>query len=249
MNELMDRHRGAVILVSALLPLAISAAIAPFRQNLENTNAALLLVVVIVAAASTGIRPAGIMAALSSAVFFDFFLTAPFNSFAIFTRSDVETAVLLLVVGVGVTEIALWGRRKQAQASRERGYLAGVLQTVSAVALRESEPAALTATVADQIQQVLGLDVCRFESGVDPVHLARLHHDGTVSRSGRDVDVARSGLPTDTEIELIVRSGATVHGRYVLTASTGVCRPTLQQRHVAIALADQVGAAMTGAGT
>jgi hypothetical protein len=51
-----------------------------FRDSVANTNAALALVLLIVAAAATGIRAAGLVAALSSAVCFDFFLTGPSTS-------------------------------------------------------------------------------------------------------------------------------------------------------------------------
>jgi K+-sensing histidine kinase KdpD len=84
-------------------------------------------------AAATGIRTAGIVAALSGAVWFDYFLTAPFTTFAITDRADVETAVLLVLVGLAVTEVALWGRRQQARASREQGYLDGVVSTAASV--------------------------------------------------------------------------------------------------------------------
>ena len=65
---------------------------------------------------------------------FDFFLTGPYNSFSIDDRVDVQTAVLLVVVGAAVTEIALWGLRQQARASQEQGYLDGVVGTAATVA-------------------------------------------------------------------------------------------------------------------
>jgi K+-sensing histidine kinase KdpD len=74
------------------------------RNSLENTNAALVLVLWVVAAASTGIRLAGVLAALSSAAWFDFFLTAPYLTFRINDRADIETTVLLVLVGAAVSE-------------------------------------------------------------------------------------------------------------------------------------------------
>jgi K+-sensing histidine kinase KdpD len=53
-----------------------------------------VLVLWVVAAASTGVRLAGVLAALSSAVWFDFFLTAPYLTFVIIDRADIETTVL-----------------------------------------------------------------------------------------------------------------------------------------------------------
>jgi hypothetical protein len=51
-------------------------------------------------------------------------------------------------------------------------------------------------------------------------------------------------LPTDTEIALVVQNAGVVRGRFLLTSATAVVRPTLEQTRVAVALANQVGAAL-----
>ncbi|MFB6962195.1 histidine kinase, partial [Streptomyces sp. NPDC056309] len=66
--------RGPVAIIAALVvPLAVCAVLLPFRAGLANTVAALVLVLVVVAAAALGHRLAGVLAALSAAVWFDFF--------------------------------------------------------------------------------------------------------------------------------------------------------------------------------
>jgi hypothetical protein len=201
-------------------------------------------VLLIAAAAATGIRSAGLAGALSSAVWFDFFLTQPFHRFLIHGRVDIETAVLLTLVGVAVTEIALWGRRQQAQASRERGYLDGVLTTAAAVGAGRVSTGALIDHVCQQIVDLLQLDGCRFDTSARPV-LATLNNDATMSYNGRPYNVVKSGLPSDTEIALVVGSGGAVHGRFLLTAATQIVRPTAEQLRVAVALATQVGAGLS----
>ena len=129
-----------------MAPLVACAVLALFRDSVANTNAALGLVLLIVAAAATGIRAAGIVAALSSAAWFDFFLTEPYNSFKITDRADFETAVLLVLVGVAVSEVALWGYRQQARVSQEQGYLAGVCSAATVAAGRTS-----TGSLIDQV--------------------------------------------------------------------------------------------------
>ena len=74
------------------------------------------------------------MAAASAAVWFDFFLTLPYERFTITRRADIETTVLILAVGIAVTEIAVRGRRQQAVASRRAGYLDGISAAARAVA-------------------------------------------------------------------------------------------------------------------
>ena len=59
-----------------------------------------------------------------------------------------------------------------------------------------------------------------------------------------DVDAIERGLPSTHEIELLVQSGGSYRGRFLLSAPPQ-CRPTSEQRAVAVSLADQVGAALT----
>jgi hypothetical protein len=73
---------------------------------------------------------------------------------------------------------------------------------------------------------------------------AALMRDGSVTRHGHPADVTRHGLPTDCEIELRVQHAGSTHGRFLLIASTRIARPSISQRRVAVALADQVGAAL-----
>ena len=106
-NRSVESYRNLVLAGSLLVPPAVCALLTPFRDNFDNANAALLLVVVIVAVAAFGIRLAGVLAAVSSAVWFDFFLTVPYNTFTINSSSDVELTVLLVLIGTAVTEIAI----------------------------------------------------------------------------------------------------------------------------------------------
>ncbi len=71
---------------------------------------------------------------MSAAVWFDFFLTRPYERFSILHRADIETTLLLLIIGVAVTELAVWGRRQHAVASPRAGYLDGISAAAQAVA-------------------------------------------------------------------------------------------------------------------
>ncbi|HEU4947921.1 MAG TPA: DUF4118 domain-containing protein [Kribbella sp.] len=233
-----------ILAASIVAPLVACGVLVPFRGSVANTNAALLLVLVIVAFAATGLRSAGVLAAVSSAVWFDYFLTEPYGRLTIDDRTDIETTVLLVLVGAAVTEVALWGRRQQARASEQQGYLSGVLSAAGAVAIGGSSPSKLIEQVRRQLVAVLKVDDCRFDYGTG-LGCARLRSDGSVTRDGGGaVNVERDGLPTDCEIELLVQSGGGFRGRFLLTASTSVVRPNLEQRLVAIGLADQIGAAL-----
>jgi len=242
-DPVLRAHRPLVVAAAAVLPLVACGILALFRDTVANTNAALGLVLLVVAAAATGIRLAGIVAALSSAAGFDYFLTEPYNTLSISDRADIETAVLLLLVGAAVTEVALWGRREQARASREQGYLDGVLSTAATVAAGRSSTGELIDQVCRQIVEILQIDSCGFDAGTRS-GLPTLDPTGTVTRHGRTIDVARQGLPIDSKIALMVQSGGVTYGHLLLTAATRVVRPSQEQLRVAVTLANQVGAAL-----
>lgn len=236
-------HPLVPLAAAVIAPPVLCLALVPARSTIQNTNAALLLVIVVVAVATFGDRLSGILAALLAGLSFDFFLTSPYESFAIHSSRDLETDVLLLVVGTTVTEIALWGRRQHALAGQNAGYLAGLYDASETAANRTLAPSELIERVCDQLTKVLGLRACHFAYGTG-LGFPRLHHDGRLTSGGVIIDVDAIGLPTDREIELLVESGGSYRGRFLLSAPPR-CRPSLEQRAVAVSLADQVGAALT----
>jgi len=242
MSRYVNRDRLA-LLAALVVPLAFAAILVPFRTSLPNTDAALALILVIVAVAANGNRLAGVLAAVSAAVWFDFFLTQPYERFSITSRTNIETTVLLLVIGVAVTELAVWGRREHAAASRRAGYLDGINSAAQAVATGGS-PSVLIEQVAGQLTRLLTLRSCRFQYGVAGIgQPARLRQDGSLSVQHRPWDLDAVGFPADTDVELLVESGGLFQGRFLMTPGPGA-RPTLEQRQLAVALADQVGAAL-----
>jgi len=242
MARYLNRDRLAV-LAGLAAPLALAAILVPFRASFPNTDAALALILVVVAVAANGDRLAGALAAVSAAAWFDFFLTRPYERFSITSRNDIETTVLLLVIGVAVTELAVWGRRQYATASRRAGYLEGINGAAHAVAAGGS-PAVLIDQVTRQLTQLLRLRACQFQYGVAGIgHPARLEHDGSVTSEDRvwDVDGAESAGTSD--LELLVEGGGRFQGRFLMTPAPGA-RPTIEQRLLAVAFAEQVGAAL-----
>jgi K+-sensing histidine kinase KdpD len=237
------RRDRLAVLAGLAVPLVLTSILIPFRTSFANTDAALALLLVVVAVAANGYRLAGDLAALSAAVWFDFFLTRPYERFTISRPTDIETTVLLLVIGVAVTELAVWGRRQHVTASRRAGYLDGINAAAGAVAVGGSS-AALIAQVSDALSQLLSLRSCQFQYGVAGLgRPARLQHDGQVVAVNRTWNVEREGLPGDTGIELLVENGGVLQGRYLMMPYPS-SRPTLEQRLVAVAFADQVGAAL-----
>jgi hypothetical protein len=174
-------------------------------------------------------RLAGVLAALSAAVWFDFFLTQPYERFTITRRTDIETTVLLLAIGVAVTEIAVWGRRQHAAASRRAGYLDGINAAAKAVATGDS-PAALIEQVSAQLTELLSLRSCRFQYGIAGIgRPARLQRDGRVTAGSRPSGFPYEDLPHGIDTELLVETGGLLQGRFLMAPGPET-HSTLEQR-------------------
>jgi Domain of unknown function (DUF4118) len=234
----------AAIAAALIAPLATAAILLPFRGSWSNTNVALLLVVVIVAVAAIGNRAAGAIAAVWAAVCFDFFFTMPYERFTIRSSSDVTTFVLLLVVGVVVSQLAARARRLKVIAITDAGYLDQIHQTAS-LAQSAKSPDAVVDLVKGQLLGLLDLQNCRFEYGMLLGHPPRLESDGTVRTGYGRWDVEESGWPSG-EVELRVFGNGEYYGRFMLTPKPG-SQPSRQARLVAVTLADLVGRALGGA--
>ncbi|VXC22046.1 DUF4118 domain-containing protein [Aeromicrobium sp. 9AM] len=239
------QHRSFVLALAAGLPLVWCAVAAHLRGDVTAATAALVLVAIVVGAATTGDRVAGIVAAVSGGLWFDFFLTEPFHRFTIEDSDDLEVTLLLVLVGVAVTELAIWGGRQQAEASRRAGHLNGLMAT-SQIISGQFSPRALADQVAAHIAELLDVDSCQFiEAGAVPADGAVIEADGEVRLRGRMLNVDRDGLPTLGEVVLPARRSGRVAGVFLIVAATQIVRPTLERRQVAVLLADQVGATIT----
>ncbi|WP_327301314.1 DUF4118 domain-containing protein [Streptomyces goshikiensis] len=237
------RLRDRVALVAALLvPFLVALSLVPFRTGLSATNEALILVVAVVAVAAMGSRTAGALAALSAAAWFDFFLTRPYQQFTISDHADVETAVLLLVVGLIVSQLAVRARRLQAVVVTDAAHLSCLLGTARLVE-DGSSPEAAVEHVRRELVGLLGLRGCRFEYGTLMGHLPRLEHGGGLwlRRPGRITEYA--DWP-DGETELRVVGGGHYYGRFLLNPHPGRPLPSEEARLVAVALAAQAGSAL-----
>jgi hypothetical protein len=236
------RHRSPLVVLAGLaLPLGAVAVLVPFRSSFAGPAAALVLVAVIVAVAVGGNRGGGFVATVSATVWYDFFLTRPYQRFAITHRPDIETAISLFVVGLVVTELAARNRRHREIATEESDYV-GLIYRISELAVSGAPANVVTEQAKRELIDLLHLRGCRYESGPSPRPLLQLESDGLVLIGGAVWAVDVMGLP-GPELELLVRSRGKVQGRLILTPTPGY-PVELQRRVVAVAIADQVGTAV-----
>jgi hypothetical protein len=202
---------------------------------------------VVVMMAVLGGRWAGALAAITAALSFDFFLTRPYLTLRMTEQDDIETTIILLVVGVAVGQFADLAHRNRQTSRATRSELDRVRRLANAVSQGEN-PDDVQALGARELTELLNLDGCAFESGASACALPRLERSGVIeSRKSHPAVVrryTRGGfeLPLGG-VELPVFHRGRQLGRFILMATPGV-GVTLEQRVVALALADQVGAAL-----
>ncbi|WP_406055288.1 DUF4118 domain-containing protein [Streptomyces sp. NBC_01077] len=230
------------VAAGALAPFAAALVLMPLRTSVTHTNVALLLVVVVVAVSAFGNRFAGALAALSAAAWFDFFHTEPYQSFHIQDRADIETAVLLLVVGLIVSQLAARGRTMKRVAVTDAIHLER-LHGTTRLARSSTSSDDVVRRVRQELIEVLELRACRFEYGTLIGRPPRLDPDGTVKVDGWIWDVERQGWP-EGEIELRAIVHGRYQGRFLLTPEPGSVPPPLEARLVAADLAAQAAAAL-----
>ena len=194
-------HDRVAVVCGLLVPLVVSATLARFRADIANTDVALVLMAVVVAVAANGDRAAGALAAISAAVWFDYFFTQPYHQFDIAHRADLQTTLLLLAVGIGITELAVRGRRRSRAARVE-----AALRRVATLVARAAPPQAVFDAVCEETGRLIGATT---------VNLAHFTPDGfnlTISGwSLRGVHVptgTRESLQGETINSLVQRTRA-----------------------------------------
>jgi hypothetical protein len=238
-----DTPTPAAWLSALVLPIAVAATCIPLRNHVSAADLALLLAVVILVAATLGGRVLGAMAAAEAALAFDAFFTRPYYSFRINRAADIETAVLMLIVGVAIGEIVTRGKRYRLAAHITRSNLERVSRLTELAAGGE-QPGRLIRVARRELMDLLDLQDAEFQRPPFFDSLPRLGHSGLSIPPvvGRDCPVPKRS----PQIELPIWSEGLEIGRFVLTLpddATGL-EFTNEARISASALADQLGVAL-----
>ena len=227
--------------MGGLAALLVAMALVPAREHTANVNIALALVIVVIAAAGIGGSQAGLVTALTAALAFDFFFTQPYLSLKIDDAADVQTTVLLLVVGLVAGQIAARSRRPKATKRSNLDELRR-LQRVTDLAARGDSPDDLVLEVQAELIETLQLVDCRFER--PPFVGAYPELTSTGGLVGPVTWRAPDGLSLPSEgITIPVIAGDELYGRYVLVPTPGLVTP-LDRRLIATALVGQLRVAL-----
>jgi Domain of unknown function (DUF4118) len=220
----------------------VAAVLVPFRTNFTNAGAALILVAVIVTLSLGGTRFTGFVASAFSALWFDFFLTRPYDELSISHRPDVETTICLLVVGLMVSELAARRRHLLRVSSEEENYVAMVRELTE---LAQNSPKTLIERADDMLMEVLDLRACRFEAQPSDPPMARVLSSGEVVHVGMHWPVNAMGIP-GPEAEIAAQWRGRFVGRFVITPTPGASISE-ERRAVAALLATIVASGLATA--
>lgn len=238
--------RGAWI-VALVAPLAAAAVMVPFRAHTQASNLALVMVAVVGASVVPGFRRAALLAGVSAGLWFDFFLTRPYETFSIARTGDVQTAVLMTVVAVLVGTIAARRRKAGEKAQRSGDEVMGLY--VSAQMLSAGAPArTVVETIAAQIGDLLFVAECRYDAGYPADTEPLIDRAGDLDWRGHNWSLLRHGWPS-VPVSLPIDSGGEHVGRFLLSGPATGEPLTLDRLLTALALADLAGAALGGEGT
>ncbi len=243
-----DHEVSALGWATAILgPIVVSAVLLAFRDDLFATNAALVLVLPVLAAAIVGGRRGGVVAAFIAALCFDFFFTKPYYSFTIDRHDDVETTIVLLVVALVVGELVIRARASR-RLAMTRAREVEQMRRVAELAAGRGPRARLISIVEHEVVTLLGARGARFERPPFRTSLPRLGH-GVVTIGDRDHDDDDRPPGPANEVELPVWGGGREIGRLVVVmpADSVGLSVAAEDRALAVALADQLGAVLAAA--
>jgi K+-sensing histidine kinase KdpD len=238
---LLRNRQRMMFAVAVAAPLVVAAILVPFRGTFANAAAGLILVVVIVAVAVGGNRFSGFLASVSAALWFDFFLTKPYDRIVISQRGDIETAVSLLVVGLLVSELAARSRHFSRVSSEESNYVA-VLRDLMEYAKSGAPSALVIERALDPLREILDLRACHFDYRPSDPPMAQIQANGDIVHVGMLWPTEELGIP-GPEAEIVTEWRGRSFGRFVVTPTPG--QPIgLKPRVVAALLASVVGASL-----
>jgi hypothetical protein len=224
--------------IGVLGSIGVAGVLVGVRGHFAPVNVALILVLVVVTGAVIGGRFAGLLSAVAAGVSFDFFHTLPYGSLKISRGTDIQTTILLVVVGFAVGEVAAYGERIRSALRDQRVELRRVHRVAEVAGSGRPVDEVIAAIVAE-LTDLFHLERCFFERPPFVGSYVRIEPGGTMDV--REYHFARGGFELPRlGVELPVYRGGEVVGRFVLLPTQGVGVPR-EHRMVAVALSDQLG--------
>jgi hypothetical protein len=236
-----DMELAVGLAIAGFAPLLVAGVLVGFRDDIASANVVLVFVLVVVFGAAAGTRGTGALSAIVAAMAYDFFFTRPYQSLKIEDGDDILTTLLLLAIGLVVAEIVAYTRRHRARADTRSDEIEVLRRTAASVASGAST-AEVVETVRHELVGLLSLVECRYEPSPTPASLPRIERTGAVEGTHRRWLGGEFTLPTNGA-EIPVAARGRTFGRLVLVPDPAI-GVSIEKRIVAVALVDQLGAAL-----
>lgn len=221
-----------------VLPATLAAAWIPVRDSQPNVDVALALVLAVMAVGALGSVAAALVAAASAAWWFDYFDTFPYAHPAIARGTDLATFAALTAVGAaGGVLAARW--TSQRRLGREEGRDLLLLLNAAGLVATGVEPVEVLGGIVADVRSALSATDCEFSTeALDVGHTVIATRDGELSEAAPERGAWRLALP--------VWAQGSVMGHLVAVGDGPF--PPRDRLVLAIALADQAGAALAACG-
>jgi hypothetical protein len=212
---------GAAGLAASLLAGAL---IEPFRNRLGLENVVIVFLAIVTLCAAVGGRAAGMVAALSAALSYNFFFTTPYRTLRIDSAEQVLTVCLLFAAGMVA---AFTGRRTRRTAAvrRQENTVIHLLEHVAKVAaqagVKPGSVRKVDRAAAEGVRELLDARLVQVhrgdevtaeagETGLHPVagELVRLDPDGRLPRGNLRIFSEGIALPAAGVALPLCRNGA-----------------------------------------
>jgi hypothetical protein len=249
-------RRSTVAVLRCGAPAVAALALSPLRGTVSNADAALVIVAAVALAGVSGRRLTSVVGAVGGAVTFAVLWATPEGVPRVDRGADLVAAVMILAVGVLLTELVRRGREDAVPppARRHRWWPVGFrrprlplgpLRSVGRVAqeVADGDDAEfILLDVARTLVELLDLDDCRYETApLADASRATLVHGGELELQQLRWTPMQLGLP-ERGFDLLVEARGQTLGRFVCSPRH---RRTIGEDRVlaALALVDQAASA------
>jgi len=174
-SDWFARHRSVVWAAAVFLGPFVAGLLALARPLLHENHVTLVLVLTVAFISAAGLRPADLIAAVTTALGYDFFWTEPYYSFAIFNTDDLLTVLLLVIVGAAIEQLSWWGGRQKAVAAQRLDYFTALRRAAAPIPAEASAPT--LDAMSNTLRTALDADSCQLVLD-EPLPATVLHGDG-----------------------------------------------------------------------
>jgi len=230
---------GVAVILGPVAAMLAGGILSHFRDGVGAVNTAVLLTAIVVAASLAGRIP-GLATAVSASLAYNFFHTRPYHSLRVGAARDIVTVVLLVLVGLAVSEISVWRRREHLVATR-RLQQEAALEASALMLAQGARPIEMWTAIRHDLVEALDLAECEYEAGALP-RLSPLGRSGALGASAARFEADGFCLPPEG-VAVPVTYRDLTYG-YINLVPAGRGGSPRETRRMAVALADQFAVAL-----